>query len=36
VRAAIAAAEPNHAPGEALFVDHCHLSTEDYEILLDV
>jgi len=36
VRAAITAAEPNHVPGETLFVDHCHLSAEGYEILLDV
>ena len=36
MRAAITGAEPNHVPGETLFVDHCHLSPEGYEILLDV
>ena len=36
VRAAIIAAEPNHVPGETLFEDHCHLSAEGFEILLNV
>ncbi len=33
VRGAIRAAEPNGVPGETLFVDHCHLTSEGFYIL---